>query len=314
MILADDVDSIKIAFDENSQTVLRILIATILFGIALDTRVEDFREVARRPGVVAIGVGAQIVLLPALTFLLTLVLGVGGSVALGMIIVACCPPGNVSNIVTHQARGDVALSVSMTAVSNLLAIVVMPLNFALWGSLHPTGGALMRELELSAMDLLTEVLVVIGVPFVVGLLLARAFPALAYRAGKIIGPFAFAALGGLIMVALINNWALFMAWIGIVAVAVALHDAAALGLGYSIGRLARLPDRSTRAMTFEVGVRNAGLGLLLVFTSFEGLGGMALVAAWWGIWDIIVALTLARLWRRRIPADDTAARVEPAPA
>ncbi len=314
MILADDVDSIRIAFDENSQTALRILIATILFGIALDTRPEDFREAARRPGVIAIGVGAQIVLLPALTFLLTLVLGVGGSVALGMIIVACCPPGNVSNIVTHQARGDVALSVSMTAVSNLLAIVVMPLNFAFWGSLHPTGGVLMRELDLSALDLLTEVLVVIGVPFIAGLVLARLFPSLAHRAGTVIGPFAFLALGGLILLALVNNWALFVAWIGIVAVAVALHDAVALGLGYSIGRLARLPDRSTRAMTFEVGVRNAGLGLLLVFTSFQGLGGMALVAAWWGIWDIIVALTLARIWRRRTPADEPTVRVEPAPA
>ena len=304
MILTDDVDSIRIAFDESSQTALRILIATILFGIALDTRVEDFREAARRPRVIAIGVGAQVVLLPALTFGLTLLLGVGGSVALGMILVACCPPGNVSNIVTHQARGDVALSVSMTAVSNLLAIVVMPLNFAFWGSLHPTGGDLMRQLDLSALDLLTEVVGVIGIPFVVGLLLARAFPALARRAGRIIGPFAFIALGGLILLALLNNWSLFVAWIGVVAIAVALHDLVALGLGYSIGRLARLPGRSVRAMTFEVGVRNAGLGLLLVFTSFQGLGGMALVAAWWGIWDIITALAIARVWRRRAPDDE----------
>ncbi len=306
MTFADDVDTIRIAFDESSQTLLRVVIAAILFGIALDTRVEDFRLAARRPGTIAIGVGAQFLVLPALTFLLTLALGVQGSVALGMILVACCPPGNVSNIVTHQARGDVALSVSMTAVGNLLAIVLMPLNFAFWGNLHPTGGELMRSLELDASQLLAEVGLVIGIPFVVGLTVRYFFPGVARPAGKIIGPLAFLALGALIVVALAKNWGLFVGYIGIVVVAVFLHDALSLGLGWSIGRATRLPDRSVRAMTFEVGIRNAGLGLLLVFTSFGGLGGMALVAAWWGIWDIIAALTVARLWRRRQPRDAVA--------
>lgn len=153
----DDVDDIKIAFDERSMVLLRIIIGCILFGIALDTTLDDFKAAAKRPGAITIGVLAQFLVLPALTFVLTLLLGVRGSVALGMILVACCPPGNVSNIVTHQARGDVALSVSMTAVSNLLAIVLMPLNFALWGSLHPTGGELMRTIHLDALDMLAEV-------------------------------------------------------------------------------------------------------------------------------------------------------------
>ncbi len=293
------VDDISIAFNENSRVLLRIIIATILFGIALDTTVEDFRRAARRPKAIAIGVGAQFVLLPAITFALTLVLGVRGSVALGMILVACCPPGNVSNIVTHQAKGDVALSVSMTAVSNLLAIFLMPLNFALWGSLHPTGGALMRRIKLDPLDMLVEVLVVIGVPFVVGIAVAHVWPRMAGKAGRVVSPIAFLALGTLILVALLGNWRIFVSWIGVVAIAVFLHDALALGLGYAIARAFRLPTDSTKAMTFEVGVRNAGLGLLLVFSFFDGLGGMALVAAWWGIWDIIAALALARVWRAR---------------
>ncbi len=296
---AQGVDDIAIAFNANSMTLLRVIIATILFGIALDTSLEDFRYAARRPKVIAIGVAAQFLLLPAITFVLSLVLGVRGSVALGMILVACCPPGNVSNIVTHQARGDVALSVSMTAVSNLLAIVLMPLNFAFWGSLHPTGGELMRRIELDPVDMLLEVGVVIGLPFVVGVALARVRPRLAARAGRVIGPVAFLALCALIGVALAGNWRLFVTWIGVVALAVFLHDALALGLGYGIARGFRLAPASTKAMTFEVGVRNAGLGLLLVFGYFDGLGGMALVAAWWGIWDIVAALVVARVWRRR---------------
>ena len=298
-LATNGVDSIRIAFSESSMTVLRIAIGSILFGIALDTRVSDFRRAARRPGVIALGVAAQFLLLPAITFALTLVLNVRGSVALGMILVACCPPGNVSNIVTHQARGDVALSVSMTAVSNLLAIVLMPLNFALWGGLHPTGGPMMRAIALDPVAMLVEVGLVIGLPFLVGVALAHRFPQVSARASKVIGPAAFLLLGALIAVALANNFALFVGYIGIVVVAVFLHDALALGLGYGIARATRLAPRSVRAMTFEVGVRNSGLGLLLVFSYFGGLGGMALVAAWWGIWDIVAALAVARWWRRR---------------
>jgi len=297
--LPADVDDITIAFNESSMVILRIVIASILFGIALDTRIEDFKVALKRPGVIGIALLTQFLVLPALTFLLTLALNVRGSVALGMILVACCPPGNVSNIVTHQARGDVALSVSMTAVANLLWIVAMPLNFAFWGALHPTGGEMMRAIELNPLDMLSEVFLVIGIPFLLGIAIAHRWPGVSSRAGKIVGPLAFLALGGLILVSVLNNWALFVAWIGVVAIAVALHDALALALGYVMGKGFKLPKPMVKAMTFEVGIRNAGLGLLLVFAFFDGLGGMALVAAWWGIWDIIAALALARIWRSR---------------
>jgi bile acid:Na+ symporter, BASS family len=294
-----DVDNIRIAFDEGSLTTLKIVIAAIMFGIALDTRLSDFAAAVRRPGTIAIGVVAQFLLLPAITFVLTLLLDVRGSVALGMILVACCPPGNVSNILTHRAGGDVALSVSMTAVGNVLAIVLMPLNVAFWGSLHPTGQELLRDIELSALDMLGEIAFVIGVPFAAGITLARLWPRVASRAGKVVGPVAFLALGAVIVVGVSNNWQLFLDYIGIVLLAVLLHDALALGLGWGIARATRLPVPSRKAMTFEVGIRNAGLGLLLVFSFFDGLGGMALVAAWWGIWDIIAGLAVAQWWRSR---------------
>ncbi|MGA9747131.1 MAG: bile acid:sodium symporter family protein [Nocardioides sp.] len=294
-----DVDSIRIAFDEGSLTTLKIVIGAILFGVALDTRVEDFALAVRRPGTIGIGVLAQFLVLPAITFALTLLLGVRGSVALGMILVACCPPGNVSNILTHRARGDVALSVSMTAVGNVLAIFLMPLNVAFWGSLHPTASALLEDIELSAADMLLEVGLVIGLPFALGLTVVRLAPAFAARAARVVGPVAFLGLGAVIVVGVANNWGIFLDYIPVVLLAVLLHDALALLLGYGIARATRLSDESTRAMTFEVGVRNAGLGLLLVFTYFEGLGGMALVAAWWGIWDIIAGLALAQWWGHR---------------
>lgn len=207
MIAPTDVDDIRIAFDSASLTTLKIVLGAILFGIALDTRPSDFVAAARRPGTIALGVLAQFLLLPAITFGLTLLLDVRGSVALGMILVACCPPGNVSNILTHRARGDVALSVSMTAVGNVLAIFLMPLNVAFWGGLHPTGQALLAKIELSAADMLAEVGLVIGVPFAVGLTIARLRPGIAKRAARIIGPVSFLALGAVIATGVANNWA-----------------------------------------------------------------------------------------------------------
>lgn len=304
-----DVDAITIAFDEGSLTVLKIVIGSILFGIALDTRLGDFTAALRRPGVIAIGVVAQFLFLPALTFLLTLALEVRGSVALGMILVACCPPGNVSNILTHRAGGDVALSVSMTAVGNVLAIVFMPLNVAFWGGVHPTGKEALESIDLSALDMLAEIAFVIGVPFVLGITTARLWPRAAKVGHTIIGPVSFIALAAVIVVGVKNNWDIFTSYIGVVLVAVFLHDALAMVIGYVIARMTRLPGPSTKAMTFEVGIRNAGLGLLLVFTYFDGLGGMALVAAWWGIWDIIAGLAVATAWRARstAPGKETAA-------
>ncbi|GAB2847267.1 bile acid:sodium symporter family protein [Actinocorallia aurea] len=294
-----DVDSISIAFSEGSLTTLKIVVGAILFGIALDTRPADFAAAARRPGAIAVGVLAQFLLLPAVTFLLTLALDLRGSVALGLILVACCPPGNVSNILTHRAGGDVALSVSMTAVSNVLAIVLMPLNVAFWGGLHPTGKELLTEIDVSALDMLGEIALVIALPFAAGITIAHFLPRFAAGAHKVVGPLSFLGLGAVIAVGLAKNWDVFTEHIGTVLVAVFLHDALALALGYGIGRLARLPEGGTKAMSFEVGIRNAGLGLLLVFTYFGGLGGMALAAAWWGIWDIIAGLALAQFWRTR---------------
>jgi bile acid:Na+ symporter, BASS family len=299
--LAADLDDITIDFNAGSLTLLKIVIALILFGVALDTRLEDFAAVLRRPVPILIGVVAQFVLLPATTLLLTIVLDVRGSVALGMILVACCPPGNISNILTHRAGGDVALSVSMTAVSNVLTIVMLPVNVAFWGNLSPAGSDLVTSVDLDPVKTFGEVALVIGVPFVAGIAITRLWPRVGDRAHRIVGPVSFLLLFVIITLGLAANWDIFQDYITIVLLAVALQNAMALALGYAIARGTRLPRRSQKAMTFEVGVRNTGLGLLLVFSYFDGLGGMALVAAWWGIYDIIVGLAVAEVWRRRTP-------------
>jgi BASS family bile acid:Na+ symporter len=274
-----DIDDLSIAFDPAQLTTLKVVLGLILLGIAMDTKVDDFRRALSQPRAMAAGVR--------------------GSVALGMILVACCPPGNVSNILTHRAKGDVALSVSMTAVGNVIAIVMLPINFSFWGHLHPTGREHFATIRVAPWDMLSEVLLVIALPFALGLAISHLLPGVARRSHRAVGVISFVALGAIILVSMVRYWGIFTEHIGTVAIAVFLHDALALALGFAIARAFRLDEGSTRAMTFEVGIRNAGLGLLFVFTFFGGLGGMAVVAAWWGVWDIIAGLVLALLWARR---------------
>jgi BASS family bile acid:Na+ symporter len=179
--LVTDIDQVNIDFSDGASTVLKIVIATILFGIALDIKVTDFTAVVRRPFPILVGIVAQFLLLPALTLLLTIVLDVRGSIALGMILVACCPPGNVSNILTHRAGGDVALSVSMTAISNLLTIVMLPINFAFWAGLSPAGDDLLQDVDLDPVKTFLEIALVIGLPFVAGVTINRLWPTVAHR-------------------------------------------------------------------------------------------------------------------------------------
>jgi BASS family bile acid:Na+ symporter len=293
------IDDVALSFSPASMVALDVVLALIMLGIALDTSPEDFRALRRAPKAAALALGAQLVALPAVTFGLTLLLDVRASVALGMILVACCPPGNISQVLTHRSGGNVALSVSLTAVGNAIYVVALPLNLALWGSLHPTAGPLLRDVHLDAAEMFVEILLVIGLPFVVGLLVRSRWPRLAARVHRPVRLFSLVALIGFIVAALASNFQVFVQYVGLVLLAVFLHDAAALALGYAAGRAGRLDTRSVKALTFEVGIRNAGLGLGLVFTFFGGLGGMAVVAGWWGIWDIVAGLTLASVWARR---------------
>lgn len=293
-----NIDEVVLNFAPGTLIILNVVLGLIMLGIALDTAPSDFKVVLRKPKPFVIAILAQLIVLPGVTFLLTLILPVSPSMALGMLLVACCPPGNISQVLTHRSGGNVALSVSMTAVSNLIYIVVLPLSIAFWGSLHPTARGLLETVELNPWTMLLDILLIIGLPFAVGLFVRAKLPAFAARVQPFVKWFSLIALVGFIVAALAGNWSYFIAFLGIIVAVVAIHDAVALAIGYTTATLGGLGTRERKAMTFEVGIRNAGLGLGLVFTFFGGLGGMAIVAGWWGIWDIIAGLILAALWAR----------------
>jgi BASS family bile acid:Na+ symporter len=294
-----DIDKLELAFDPESLRVLEIILGLVMFGVALNLRVEDFVRILRRPRAPLVGVLAQFVLLPGVTFGATLLLDVPASIALGMIMVAACPGGNVSNFITHYGRGDTATSVSMTAISTTAAIVMMPLNFELWGGLHPTGSALLSEIALSPWTMLRGVFILLGVPLVTGMLVARFFPRVAKKLERPFSILSLAFFAVFVIVAFINNRHVFLEAIGYVLVPVFVMNALALSVGYGMAKLARLSVPECRAVSVEVGIQNSGLALVLIFAFFGGRGGLAAVAAWWGIWHILAGLTVATVWRRR---------------
>ena len=304
------IDQVRLNFNPQGLMIINAAIGLMMLGVSLDLELDDFKRVLVAPKAPVIGLVAQFLLLPALTFVLIMILrsipstALAPSMALGMILVAACPGGNLSNIITYLAKGNCAISISMTAISTVVAIFMTPLNLSLWGGLNSETAAILRTVQLSPMDVSITVFVILGIPLILGQVLRRVFPNLAGRVRKPFKIFSLVFFMVIVAGALAANWRHFIDYVGLVIFAVFLHNALALNLGYWTDRAAKLPERDCRATCIEVGIQNSALGLVLVFNFFDGLGGMAILVAWWGVWHIISGLTTAFiLTRRKLPED-----------
>lgn len=292
-------DGLKLQFGTGGLVVLNITLALIMFGVALDLRMSDFREALTRPRHLVLGVVAQLLLLPVLTFGLVLLLDPTPSVALGMIMVAACPGGNTSNFLSHFARGDTATSVALTGISSSAAVVLTPIHLALWGGLYAPATPLLRSVALDPAGMGLRIVLILLLPLALGMLLTHRHPEWAARLRTPMRRFSLLAFGGFVVAALGANFGFFLDYIHIVFGVVLLHNSLAFGLGWLVGWLGRARPDGRRTLTIEVGIQNTGLGLVLAFDFFEGLGGMTFILAWWGIWHLIAGLAIAGRWSRR---------------
>jgi bile acid:Na+ symporter, BASS family len=296
------IDEAVLAFSAASLMLLNAILAVVMFSIAIDLKPRDFKILANAPKPLIVGLMSQFLLLPALTFLLVLVTQPQASVALGLILVAACPGGNISNFITHRAGGNAALSVSMTAFATIAAIVLTPLNIAFWGSLYPPSAEILRATVIDPVSIAITVGLMLVLPLVLGLVLNAKRPDITR---KLRMPLQWLSMGiflSFIVIALAANWGLFLAFAGGIAGLVIVHNALGLGGGYALATLAGLTPFDRRAVTIETGIQNSGLGLVLIFGFFGGLGGMAIVAAFWGVWHAISGLALARFMSRTVAA------------
>lgn len=297
--------STTLQFDTASLILLNIIMAGMIFGVSLSLRLEDFRRIVRWPLAPMVGLFAQFVLLPAGTCLATWLLRIDPELALGMILVAACPGGSFSNVMTWMARGNLAMSVSMTAASSLAATVLTPLNFALYGWLNPYTRDYLVQISLEPGSVLGLVLLVLALPMFIGMFTGRRFPGLVTRSEKPLRVISLVVFIGFVAIAFSKNIDLFLERFHSFFWLVAGQNLMALLLGYGMARLCRLAESDRRAVTLEVGIQNSGLGLVILFTFFPDAGGMLLITAFWGVWHLVSGLTLAQFWARRpLPADD----------
>lgn len=296
------IDEAILNFSPGSLMLLNGILAIVMFSIAIDLLPRDFKVLARGPKPLVVGLASQFIVLPVLTFLLVLAVQPQASIALGLILVAACPGGNISNFITHKAGGNAALSVSMTAFATVGAILLTPLNIALWGSLYGPSAEILRATSVDPVSIAITVCLMLVLPLVLGVTLNTKRPALTARLRKPLQWLSMAIFVAFIVAALASNWTQFLTYAGGIAGLVILHNALALAGGYGTATLGGLSPFDRRAVTIETGIQNSGLGLVLIFSFFGGLGGMAVVAAFWGIWHAISGLALAALLSRRVAA------------
>ena len=299
------IDQVRLNFNPTGIAIINGAIGLMMLGVALELKIDDFKRIVSSPKAPAIGLVAQFVLLPAFTFLLVLLIKPHPSIALGMMLVAACPGGNLSNIITYLANGNSAVSISMTAVSTIAAIIMTPFNISFWGSLNPETASILKQVSLNPVDVFITVFLILGIPLIVGMSIGHYLPNIAKKVKK---PFKIFSLVFFIIIvcgALAANWQYFLKYVGIVMLAVLIHNALALNIGYWSGRLFKLDEKDCRAVCIEVGIQNSALGLVLVFGFFGGLGGMAILVAWWGIWHIIAGLVTAVIFNlKKLPENE----------
>lgn len=291
-----ELDKVQINFDNSGLWVLNIALAVVMFGVALGITIDDFKRLLKQPKLLFIGVLSQFILMPLLTFLLILLIKPQPSIALGMMMVAACPGGNISNFMTHLAKGNTALSVSLSAFATFLAMFMTPFNFQFYGNLYAPTAEILKTVAIEPLELVKVVLLILGLPLTLGMLLRRQNERFALKLSKLLKPLSIAVFVGIVIIAFSNNIDVFNNYIHHVLLIGIGHNILALFLGFMVAKLFGLSFKNQKTLAIETGIQNSGLGLLLIFTFFNGLGGMAILAAFWGIWHIISGLTLSFYW------------------
>lgn len=298
---------------------LNLVLAFVMFGVAIGIKPKTFLDIIKDPKSIILGVVCQIILLPALTFLLTITFKdwLPPMISLGMILVASCPGGNVSNFVTQLSRGNTELSVALTAFNTVACVITTPLNFSFWGNMYlrfaEKRDLVLPTLEIPFTEIFVTIFLILGIPLVLGILCSQYLPKVAQALKKPMQYLSIAFFIGMVLIAFGGNFGVFMKCIQYIFLIVLVHNLLALGIGFGTSTLFKLPYKDRRTLTIETGIQNSGLGLALLLNpyifnpeiwrdGFTGLpinGGMMIIAAWWGVWHIVSGLSLAMIWRIR---------------
>ncbi len=302
----DFLDSIQVTLNAGGMNTINIVLAFVMFGVALGIKPGMFVEVFRKPKSVILGMCCQLIILPLFTFLLAILLGgnINWSMALGMILVASCPGGNISNFMSSLSKANIELSVSLTAISTALCVLMTPFNFWLYGNLYLKYASIsadVPQLVIPLWDVFKTIVILLGIPLCLGILTSHFLPKVAEKLKKPLQWLSIIFFIAMVVLSFWSNRDAFLKCIEYIFLIVLIHNLLALAIGFTTASAFRLPARDRRTLTIETGIQNSGLGLaLLLGTSiFSGLpphGGMLVITAWWGVWHIVSGLTVSSIF------------------
>ena len=300
------IDSIEVQLNAGGMNTINIVLAFVMFGVALGIKPRMFVDVFKKPKSVLLGMLCQLILLPALTCGLAILFGswISPMMGLGMILVAACPGGNISNFMSSLGKANIELSVSLTAISTALAVLMTPFNFWLWGNLYLNTAAVAADvprLVIPLWDVFKTIFILLGIPLTLGILTSQYLPKVANALKKPLQWISILFFIAMVILSFSSNMQAFLQCVKYIFLVVLIHNLLALGIGFSVGTVAKVPFRDRRTLTIETGIQNSGLGLALMlgtslFANFPPHGGMLVITAWWGIWHIIAGLTVATIF------------------
>lgn len=288
---------IHINFSEDRLLLLNLALAFIMFGVSLSIDVNNFKEISRNPKSVITGFLSQFILLPILTFVFVYFTRPIEGLAMGLILVAACPGGNVSNFFSQLSRGNVALSISLTAIATIMATFFTPLNFEFWSNLY-LGEHMSGEIKMETFKMLKTIFTILGAPLIFGLWFKYKFKRVAAKIAEPIKFISFLILIVFIGVSFLQNIDIFYAYYDYIIYLVFFHNAIAIGSGYLFSKLMGNKEEDNRTISIETGIQNSALGLVIIFGFFGGNGGMAIITAWWGIWHIIAGIIMSLIFTK----------------
>ena len=302
------IDSIQVSLNAGGMNTINIVLAFVMYGVALGIKPQIFVEVFRKPKSVLLGMLCQLVLLPAFTCGLAILLTgwISPMMAMGMILVAACPGGNISNFMSSLGKANIELSVSLTAISTALAVFLTPFNFWCWGSLYLHFAGVESEiptLVIPLWDVFKTIFILLGIPLVLGILTSHFLPKVAEALKKPLQWLSIVIFLAMVVLSFSSNIHAFLVSVKYIFIVVLIHNLLALSIGFGVGTIGKVPYRDRRTLTIETGIQNSGLGLALMlgttlFANFPPHGGMLVITAWWGIWHIISGLTVATIFNR----------------
>ena len=270
-------------------TVINYLLGVVMFGMGLTLNLRDFKIVFSRPKDVIIGCLAQFSIMPLLAWTLARLFSLDEALALGVVLVGCCPGGTASNVITYLSKGDLALSVGMTGVSTLLAPFLTPLlTWALAG----------KSVDVDTVGMLLSILWVVILPIVIGLVVKWFWPKFTEKATDYLPAISSLAISMIVAIVIGANASKLLAGGLIIVVVVVLHNLCGLSLGYLIGQVLGLAKPKKRAISIEVGMQNSGLASSLATIHFAAYPLATIPGAIFSVWHNLSGAAVAYLYRK----------------